>query len=90
MADFAARFYPNPVFYQIGYQNDKNWWSKYDNPVSAIGERLAGHTRQDCGIIWVDFTLRDFVLKTQAMFDNIFNKIIASGNSLVYFFPGKD
>ena len=61
MSDFAAQFYPNPVLYQIGYENDKSWWRKYDNPAVALGKRLADQTRQACGIIWVDFTLRELL-----------------------------
>lgn len=66
---FADHFYPNTVFYQVGYQDDRSWWSlldapadpDYNLPVSvppqALGQMLAAETRQDCGIFWVDFTL---------------------------------
>lgn len=71
MADFAQYFYPNPVMYQIGYddvksdethQSDKYWWSKLPKPIpQKMGEELSKQTKrdQDVGIIWVDFTLRD-------------------------------
>lgn len=56
---WAERFFPNPVYFQIGYNSDKPWWRKLDNPPLDIGQALARRIRQDCGIIWVDFSLRD-------------------------------
>jgi hypothetical protein len=61
MIDFADCFFPNPVVYQIGYPEDKNWWRRYPFPLMHIGRTLAQNTQQDCGIIWVDFTLRDLL-----------------------------
>jgi hypothetical protein len=59
---FADFFYPNPVMFQIGYRADKVWWSTLDAPVpKTLGDKLAAQVKQDCGIIWVDFTLRDVV-----------------------------
>jgi hypothetical protein len=60
--EFADWFYPNTVMYQIGYRADKPWWGAIPAPIpKTLGEELAGRTRQDCGIVWVDFTLRDVV-----------------------------
>ena len=59
MVDFADSFYPNTVMYQIGYPDDRSWWSKYVNPPKSLGDELVAGTRQECGIIWVDFTLRE-------------------------------
>lgn len=56
---WAERFYPNPVFFQIGYNSDKPWWQKLDNPAQTIGRAIAQRVRQSCGIIWVDFSLRE-------------------------------
>jgi hypothetical protein len=57
---FADFFYPNTVMFQIGYPADKPWWSSSAAPVpKTLGELLASQARQDCGIVWVDFTLRD-------------------------------
>lgn len=56
---WAERFFPNPVYFQIGYNSDKPWWQRLDNPPLDIGRALARRVRQDCGIIWVDFSLRD-------------------------------
>ncbi len=61
---WSAYFYPNMVFFQIGYPSDKPWWQKLDNPPSDIGVAIARRIKQDCGIFWVDFTLRD-VLPTK-------------------------
>lgn len=61
---WSAYFYPNMVLFQIGYPSDKPWWEKLDNPPSDIGMAIASRIKQECGIFWVDFTLRD-VLPTQ-------------------------
>lgn len=58
--DFADFFFPNTVMFQVGYRADKIWWSKVAVPIpKTLGEKLAAQTRQECGIVWVDFTLRD-------------------------------
>jgi hypothetical protein len=56
---WGAHFYPNTVFFQIGYKSDKPWWQKMKNPPEFMGKRIAESIRQDCGIFWVDFTLED-------------------------------
>jgi len=56
---WASYFYPNTVFFQIGYKSDKPWWSKLKNPPLDIGLAIAQRIKQKCGIFWVDFTLRD-------------------------------
>jgi len=56
---WANRFYPNIVFFQIGYPSDRPWWGLLTNPPKTIGDALQGRTRQNCGIFWVDFTLRE-------------------------------
>lgn len=61
---WSAYFYPNMVLFQIGYPSDKSWWEKLENPPSEIGMAIASRIKQDCGIFWVDFTLRD-VLPTE-------------------------
>ncbi len=58
---WAETFYPNPVFYQIGYSADKPWWGKMCVPPQEIGQALADVTKQECGIFWVDFTLRQVI-----------------------------
>jgi hypothetical protein len=54
---WADRFYPSPVFFQIGYNSDKPWWQKLDNPPQTIGRAIAQRIKQSCGIFWVDFSL---------------------------------
>jgi hypothetical protein len=56
---WADHFYPSPVFFQIGYNSDKPWWQDLDDPPLTIGRAIAQKVKQDCGIIWVDFSLRD-------------------------------
>lgn len=68
-SEFAKHFYPNTVIYQIGYPIDKAWWSLLDEdadpdyalevsvPPKALGDMLAAETKQECGIIWVDFSM---------------------------------
>ena len=62
---FADHFYPSTVMFQIGYRADKPLWSQVAVPIPrTVGEKLISQTRQECGLVWVDFTLRD-VLPTQ-------------------------
>ena len=58
---WASYFYPNTVFFQIGYKSDKPWWEKLGNPPLDIGLAIAQRIKQKCGIFWVDFTLRDIL-----------------------------
>lgn len=58
--EWADFFYPNPVIYQVGYRADRRWWSRLPAPVpQTIGADLCRQTRQECGVAWVDFTLRE-------------------------------
>jgi hypothetical protein len=62
VAEFEAwgrHFRPNPVLFQIGYPRDKPWWSRLAEPPKTLGRAIADRIDQTCGIIWVDFTLRD-------------------------------
>lgn len=62
VAEFEAwgkDFRPNPVMFQIGYPSDKPWWSKLPDPPKTLGQAIAARIEQPCGIIWVDFTLKD-------------------------------
>ena len=63
-ADFstwAAKYAPQPVMFQIGYNADKWLWSEYENPARDFGTFIAEGCKSgnDIGIIWVDFTLKD-------------------------------
>lgn len=59
-ADWSARFHPNPVMFQIGYQSDDKLWKTFPNPAKDLGDFLAADipVDQSVGIVWVDFTLR--------------------------------
>jgi hypothetical protein len=52
-------FKPNTVFFQIGYRSDRPIWSKMRTPPRDIGTVFAQHISQECGVFWVDFTLRE-------------------------------
>lgn len=52
-------FKPNMVMFQIGYNSDKPWWRTIRDAPKTMGEAIARRIPQDCGIIWVDFSLRD-------------------------------
>ena len=56
---WAPAFYPNTVVFQIGYGPDKPWWSKLQTPPKDLGNAIRKGVKQDMGIIWVDFSLRD-------------------------------
>lgn len=57
---FADAFPENEVLYQIGYASDATWYYTMGDPVVlSLGRRLAEVTKQNCGIIWVDFTIKD-------------------------------
>ncbi len=56
---WASTFYPNTVMFQYGYEADRNWWSKLNNPPKDIGEALDDAIPNDMGVFWVDFTLRE-------------------------------
>jgi hypothetical protein len=59
MKAFARQFYPSRVLFQYGYQEDRQWWRKLGRqPMKRIGDKLAAQTRQQMGLIWVDFSLK--------------------------------
>lgn len=58
---WAPAFYPNTVVFQIGYGPDKPWWSALPTPPKTIGDAIRKGVKQDLGIIWVDFSLRDVI-----------------------------
>jgi hypothetical protein len=65
MKAWADRYYPNPVMYQVGYAPDRKWWGQEAAPIPrGMGTKLASVTRQNFGVVWVDFTLRDVLPTT--------------------------
>jgi hypothetical protein len=59
---WAPTFSPNTVVFQVGYNSDRPWWSKLPDPPKTLGEAIRQRIRQEMGIIWVDFSLRDVLL----------------------------
>lgn len=62
--EFAAwgrTFAPNPVSFQIGYRSDAGWWCELPDPIGEMGRAICARVSQPCGIVWVDFTLRDVI-----------------------------
>jgi hypothetical protein len=58
--EFAAwgrAFSPAPVGFQIGYETDRPWWSKLEDPPAEIGKRILEKAPNTRGIYWVDFTV---------------------------------
>jgi hypothetical protein len=55
-------FKPNMVFFQVGYRSDRKWWHKLNDPPRDLGVILAQNIAQECGVFWVDFTLREVLL----------------------------
>lgn len=60
---WASLYAPNPVFFQIGYEDDKDLWGTLSKPqAKSLGNLILDGLdteNQDVGIIWVDFTLTD-------------------------------
>ncbi len=56
--EWGNHFYPNEVWFQIGYSSDEKWWSKFDTPPQYMGRNIASDIKQKVGIVWVDFTLK--------------------------------
>jgi hypothetical protein len=58
-AVWGETFAPNPVAFQVGYRSDRVWWERLSDPVADVGRAICARVEQTCGIVWVDFTLRD-------------------------------
>jgi hypothetical protein len=58
-AGWGRAFAPAPVGFQYGYQSDKTWWSKMQDPVKEIGDRILAATPNTETLIWVDFSIQD-------------------------------
>ncbi len=61
--DWGKAFYPNKVWFQIGYPKDKKWWGIFKTPPEHMGKSIASEIRQKTGILWVDFSLKGVLLK---------------------------
>lgn len=54
---WGAAFAPAPVAFQFGYESDKPWWRKLENPPAEIGAALLTAVPNTTGLYWVDFTV---------------------------------
>lgn len=60
VAEFAGwgkRFAPAPVSFQFGYQSDRPWWAKLEDPPGEIGRRILAAVPNTESLIWVDFSV---------------------------------
>ena len=67
-ADWAESFPNSPVMFQIGYDADEGIWGEMDNPAQELGQAILAECKKrnlknDIGIIWVDFTLKEAMEK---------------------------
>jgi hypothetical protein len=54
---WGAKFNPNKVAFQIGYEADQSWWSPISDPAKTIGDALFARIPNCYGVFWVDFTI---------------------------------
>jgi hypothetical protein len=58
--EFAAwgrAFAPAPVGFQFGYETDRPWWEKLQDPPAEIGRQILAKVPNTRGLYWVDFTI---------------------------------
>jgi hypothetical protein len=58
--EFAAwgrAFAPAPVGFQYGYEADRPWWRRLEDPPADIGKRILQRVPNVQGLYWVDFTV---------------------------------
>ena len=57
---WAKKYYPNTVFFQIGYGSDRTkLWGSMENPPKEMADAIGADIKQPHGFFWVDFTLRE-------------------------------
>jgi hypothetical protein len=58
-AEWGRAFAPAPVGFQYGYESDRPWWSKLDDPPGDVGRAILDRVPNTEGLYWVDFTVLD-------------------------------
>jgi hypothetical protein len=58
---WGGHFSPSPVGYQIGYENDKRWWSTLSDPPGTLGGEVLKAVPNARALFWVDFTVHDVI-----------------------------
>jgi Polysaccharide deacetylase len=58
-AGWAKAFAPAPVGFQFGYDTDRPWWEKLQDPPAEIGRRILEAAPNTAGLYWVDFSVLD-------------------------------
>jgi hypothetical protein len=53
---WGITFAPAPVAFQYGYEADRPWWSKFQDPPGEIGRRILANIPNTEALYWVDFT----------------------------------
>ena len=56
-AEWGRAFAPAPVGFQYGYESDRPWWSKLDDPPGDVGRAILERVPNTEGLYWVDFTV---------------------------------
>jgi hypothetical protein len=56
---WGKHFASAPVAFQIGYPDDKHWWSELQDPPGDIGKAIFENVPNTVGVYWVDFTILD-------------------------------
>jgi hypothetical protein len=56
---WGKTFAPVPVGFQVGYEDDRFWWSAMQDPPSDIGNAILSAVPNTAALFWVDFTVQD-------------------------------
>jgi hypothetical protein len=56
---WGTHFSNSEVYFQVGYPDDRVWWSQLSDPAKIIVASLVGNVTNCRGVYWVDFTLTD-------------------------------
>ncbi|MGL1894107.1 MAG: hypothetical protein OCD02_20935 [Spirochaetaceae bacterium] len=57
---WSRKFYPSPIGFEFGFIEDKEYWSRYDNPITDIYNLLIGeNTTGEFSYFWNESSLLD-------------------------------